>query len=131
MKKITLRIVTPDELIYEGTVNRVRACGEDGYFTILPSHAPMLASLATGELQIEGMDQKTFYVVIDAGVLEVADNHVNVLTQAAMVAKESDLAVVRMEFEQQNRQERNAKSREQMIKSEMELHRLLHQANNF
>ena len=127
MTKMTIRIVTPNEMIYEGSARRVRARGTDGYFTVLPSHAPMIASLAEGELQIEDTNQKIFYVVIDSGVLEVTDNLVNILPSEAVMAEESELAAVKMKFEKRQRKESNAKSRTEMLKMELELQKLLRQ----
>jgi len=134
MEKMTVRIMTPDEIVFEGQATRIDACGWDGYFTILPHHAPMAASLGIGEIEIdiegEGEDEivKNF-VAIDSGIAEVAANHVDILTQLATMAKERGAATVKMAKEQDERQKQNIKGRDQLIKSEMELYRLLSQAN--
>ena len=133
MEKMTVRIITPDEIIFEGRATRIDACGWDGNFTILPYHAPMAASLGTGEIEIQIEDDENnkeeFYVAIDSGIAEVAANHVDILTQLATMAKERGVATVEMAKEQDERQKQNIKGRDQLIKSEMELYRLLSQAN--
>ena len=129
MEKMTVHIMTPDKTVFEGQANRVRAYGSNGYFTILPHHAPMVASLAAGELQIEDVGEKMIYIAIDSGIVEVAANHVNVLSQVAVMANEPHVATAKMEARQLARQKKNIKDRKQAIKSEMELYRLLREAN--
>lgn len=129
MVKMTVSVVTPDQLIFQDEALCVRARGWDGYFTILPNHAPMVFALAAGEIAIEGINQKQAYVAIESGIVEVADNQVNILSQVAVMAEESDVATAKMEAQLGERQKKNIKDREQAIKSEMELYRLLRQAN--
>lgn len=129
MKTMTVRVMTPDEIIFEGKANRVRAQGWNGYFTVLPHHAPMVAALEAGEVQIEETSEKGFYIAIDSGIIEIGSNHVNILSQVAVIAEEPHVATAKMEEEQRARQEQNIKSRKQAIKSEMELYRLLREAH--
>lgn len=129
MEKMTVRIMTPDKTIFEVQATRIHVCGWDGYFTILPQHAPMVASLKAGEVEIEDETEKVFYVAIDSGIVEVTTDRVDILSQVAIVAEEPNVATAKMKDEQQVRQKRNTKVREQLIKSEMELYRLLRQAN--
>jgi len=130
MKKMTACMMTPDQVIFEAQVNRIRFYGGwDGYFTVLPRHAPMVVALEACELQIEDASGKMFYIAVDSGIVEVAANRVNILSQVAVVAEERHAATAKMEAEHHARQKQNVKDREQGIKSEMELYRLLRQAN--
>ena len=131
MAILNLHIVTPDQVIYDDAVIRVRARGEDGFFSILPQHAPMISSLRECEIEIEDTENKIFYVMIDAGVLETSKSHINILSQTAMLADESNVAAVKMEYEKHQRIERNIENREKMLKSELELRRLLHQVSDY
>jgi len=130
MSKLNLRIVTPDKLIYEGEVVSISAIGPDGLFTVLPRHAPMIATLARGEMRIEEED-KTFYVMADSGLLDVSDNQVSIIAQSAMMAEEAHVAEMKMEFEKHQRKEHNIKAREKMLESEMKLRRLINQISDF
>jgi F-type H+-transporting ATPase subunit epsilon len=127
--KIIVRIVTPDDIIFEGTATRIRVCGLKEYYTILPRHAPMVELLSAGEIYIESIDQKDIYIGIDGGILEVVDNVVNVLSQEAIVSSEKGTAMASMKHRKEERKNQVSKSREKLIKSEMELYRLLRQAN--
>ena len=130
MSKLNLRIVTPDKLIYEGEVISIGAIGTEGLFTVLPRHAPMIASLAKGEMKIEE-ESKTFYVMADSGLLDVSDNQVCIIAQNAMMAEEAHVAEMKMEFEKHQRKEHNIKAREKMLESEMKLKRLINQVREF
>ena len=131
METMTMHMMTPDKTIFEGRVNRIRAYGGwEGYFTILPHHAPMVTSLRGGELQIEDANKQEFYIAIDAGIIEVVANHVNILSQVAVRAEERDVATNKMKAEQSARQKQHIKDREQAIRSEMELYRLLRETND-
>jgi F-type H+-transporting ATPase subunit epsilon len=131
MTKLKLRIVTPDQLIYEGEVQCISAIGPDGIFSVLPNHAPMLATLAKGEIKIEEDEKKTFYVMVESGVLDVSANEVNILTQVAMMAEEANMAQMKMEFEKHQRDERNLIAREHMVESELKLRRLIRKVSDY
>ena len=47
---LTLEIVTPDRALVAEQVDEVQVPGSEGYFGVLPGHAPLLASLQVGEL---------------------------------------------------------------------------------
>ena len=130
MLKLGLRIVTPDKLIYEGTATNISAIGADGIFSVLPRHAPMIATLARGEIKIED-GAKTFYVMVDSGILEVSEEKVNILAGTGMMAEETNVAEMKMEFEKHQRKEHNIKAREKMLESEMKLRRLINQVSDY
>ena len=130
MLKLGLRIVTPDKLIYDGTATNISAIGPDGIFSVLPRHAPMIATLARGEIKIED-GAKTFYVMVDSGVLEVSEEKVNILAGTGMMAEETNVAEMKMEFEKHQRKEHNIKAREKMLESEMKLRRLINQVSDY
>ena len=129
MLKLGLRIVTPDKLVYEGTTTGISAIGTDGVFSVLPRHAPMIATLARGEIKIKDED-KTFYAMVDSGILEVSEEKVNIIVQTAMLAEEANVAEMKMEFEEHQRKEQNIKAREKMLESEMKLRRLINQISD-
>jgi F-type H+-transporting ATPase subunit epsilon len=132
MTKLKLKIITPDYLVHEGEAYSVGGIGVDGSFTVLPKHAPMIVTLVKGELKIIENEEtgKTFYVMIDSGILEVSDNNINILVQSAMKADESNVAEMKMEFEKQQRDERNLVARERVLESELKLRRLLREASD-
>ena len=88
---IDLQIVTPDKVIVREKVDEVEVPGSEGYFGVLPGHAPLLSSLAVGELWYRKGAEKT-YVAIAFGFAEVLPESVTILAQLAERADEIDVA---------------------------------------
>lgn len=78
---LTVRVVSPERVMFEGEVASLVAPAWDGKIGILPNHAPMLALLGGGELVLDlpGGGSETFHVA--GGVLKVVRNDVTVLTE--------------------------------------------------
>lgn len=87
--KLNVRVVTPDRLVYEGEADSVVIPGYDGYFGVLPNHAPMLSMLDMGELKIRDGVQEQYYA-IDGGFCEISKNKVIIITSSAQRADEID-----------------------------------------
>lgn len=52
-KTINVEIVTPYELFFEGPAESVVLAAKDGDIGILPGHAPLIAALVPGEIQLK------------------------------------------------------------------------------
>jgi F-type H+-transporting ATPase subunit epsilon len=124
---MNVRVVTPDKLVYEGEAQRVSARAIDGDLAIMKNHAPIMTPLGVGELKILGTDGKTLYFAIDSGIMEVAKNQVNILSRDAVMADEIDVAQIQMDLEQEERKKQNAQTREEELRQDMEIHKLLNQ----
>jgi F-type H+-transporting ATPase subunit epsilon len=69
----------------------VSAPGTDGRLGILPSHAPLLASLRPGELRLQPRDDdEEISIAIGGGFIEVSKDRVIVLAHSAERATEID-----------------------------------------
>src|SRR3989441_10725810 len=80
--KLTLEIVTPDQLLVRDEVDEVQVPAAEGYMGILPGHTPLLAMLKVGELWYRKGSEK-FYFSIAFGFVEVLPARVTVLAQVA------------------------------------------------
>jgi F-type H+-transporting ATPase subunit epsilon len=80
---LSVRLVSPEETVFEGEAESLVAPAWDGKVGILRGHAPMIALLGAGELtlKLRGGDQRVFYVA--QGVLKVEDDRVTVLAEYA------------------------------------------------
>ena len=87
---LTLEIVTPDRALVTEQVDEVQVPGSEGYFGVLPGHAPLLASLQVGELWYR-TGQEKHYLAIAFGFVEVLPDKVTVLAQIAERAEDIDL----------------------------------------
>ena len=106
LKKLTLEIVTPDRSLATEQVDEVVLPGSQGYFGVLPGHAPMLSSLQVGELWYR-IGQEKHYLAIAFGFAEVLPDRVTVLAQIAERA--NDIDVARAEAAKRRAEERVAK----------------------
>src|SRR5213078_2596709 len=86
---LRLEFVTPERVIVHDDVDEVEIPGEDGYFGVLPGHAPLLSSLRPGEMWYRKGSQKV-YAFVAAGFAEVLPDRVAIMAQVAERADEID-----------------------------------------
>lgn len=89
-KQLEVRIITPERIAFQGSVDSVVATAYDGEFGILPGHAPMMVVLGIGEFRIRQADHFEWFA-IGEGFLHVLDDVVTVLTPFAESAREVDV----------------------------------------
>ena len=89
MAPMKLEIITAERVVYSDDVDVVVAPGIEGELGILPHHAPLMSSLQPGELIIRKDGEET-YLAVSGGFLEVLDNQVTVLADAAERSDEID-----------------------------------------
>lgn len=79
---IRCEIVSQDRIVFQGDVDIVVVPGVEGVMGILPHHAPLLSSLQYGIVTVrkEGREE---YFTVAGGVVEVAENEVTILANAA------------------------------------------------
>ena len=73
---LQLRIVSPEKVEYDGTVESVLVPGTMGQFEILTNHAPIISSLGRGEVIYSAADGK-HSIMIAGGFVEVQKNKVS------------------------------------------------------
>jgi F-type H+-transporting ATPase subunit epsilon len=88
---LQLQIVSADRSLVNERVDEVEIPGADGYFGVLPGHAPLLALLGAGELWYR-QGQEKHYLAIAFGFAEVLPDRVTVLAQLAERPNEIDVA---------------------------------------
>ena len=79
---LTVSLISPERVLFEGEVQSVVAPAHDGDVGILTGHAPMLTLLGDGELRLEGGAAAQRFTV-HGGFLQVVDNRVRVVTERA------------------------------------------------
>lgn len=75
-KELHLTVVSPERTVYDGKVLSVTLPGELGSFQVLPGHAPLISSLAAGEMKYTA-GKETQVLQIAGGFVEVRDNSVS------------------------------------------------------
>ena len=90
-ERLTLELATPSRLVVGAEVDEVVIPGSQGYFGVLPGHAPLLATLGIGELTYRvGRDE--FHIATAGGFAEVRNDKVIILADAAETPADIDRA---------------------------------------
>ena len=79
MAAMRLRVVTPEQVIYDGAARSLVAPAWDGWVGILPGHAPFLTLMGEGPLTVEPESGTRQSFTVTGGVMKVEDNQVTVL----------------------------------------------------
>jgi F-type H+-transporting ATPase subunit epsilon len=92
MATMQVEIVTGERVVFsEDGVDMVVAPGADGVLGILPRHAPLITTLAGGELRVKkGGDEQS--ILVFGGFMEVTGDKVIILADTAERAEEIDVA---------------------------------------
>lgn len=90
---IRLEIVTPERPVFSDMVDYVVVPGIEGELGVLPDHAPLVTTLAPGELRYSKNGEEIDFAVGE-GLLEIMPHKVAVLTDLAVRDVEVDEAVV-------------------------------------
>jgi F-type H+-transporting ATPase subunit epsilon len=75
-----LKVISPEETLYDGEVVLVQLPGSMGSFEILHNHAPIIARIDAGKLKVIDESRNKFYLQVNSGVVEVKNNVIVVLT---------------------------------------------------
>jgi len=102
-----LEVATPERPLAREEVSEVQIPGQDGYLGILPGHAALIGQLGTGYLWYVSGGRRR-YLSVAGGFLEVKDDHVRVLADAAERAEEIDVERARRAFQRAQEQLTNA-----------------------
>lgn len=82
---LKVSVISPEQVLYEGDAESVIAPAFDGEVGILGGHAPMMTLLGRGVLRLRGAGGAREFRVA-GGFLQVADDHVRVVTEQASAA---------------------------------------------
>jgi F-type H+-transporting ATPase subunit epsilon len=85
---LTLELVAPDRVLFAGEVNAVLLPGSEGEMTVLPRHAPVIASLETGLIIATDDQGKEQHLFVLGGFAEITGDKVIVLAERALHLEE-------------------------------------------
>ena len=80
-KNLTIRILTPEGTLFEGTAQAVFLPGLVSPFEVLPGHAPIISALSAGEVRVVAQEERHF--AVGGGVVRVLDNEITVCAETA------------------------------------------------
>lgn len=74
---MTLRIISPTDIVFEGEADSVTLPGTLGSFTVLPRHAALISTLTRGDI-VYRKGQEEHSVATEGGLADVKDDVVSV-----------------------------------------------------
>jgi F-type H+-transporting ATPase subunit epsilon len=93
MAEMQVEVVSPERVIFSGAASQVitRTLG-GGEIAFLPGHAPFLGALVENHTRISLIDGSVLDVAVHGGFVQVSNNTVSILSDAAELAGDIDRA---------------------------------------
>jgi F-type H+-transporting ATPase subunit epsilon len=91
-------LISPEKVLISQDVAEVIVPGSEGDFTVLPRHAPLIATLRPGVLRIPGMDGRLAAIYVRGGLADVGSDRLSVLAEQAIPLSEVDRALIAQEI---------------------------------
>lgn len=86
-----VEVITPERSVFEGEATSVRVPTTDGSIGILANHAPLVSTVAVGDLEVALAGGGREHFLVGDGFLEVQGNHVRVLAEVGEAASQIDV----------------------------------------
>lgn len=92
--KVQFELVSPEKLLTSAPVDMVVVPGSEGDFGVLAGHAPLVASVRPGVIEIYENDKVVARVFVAGGFAEVTESRCTVLAEEAIPVGELDAAAL-------------------------------------
>jgi len=89
-RQLFCRVITPEEVVYDGEADLVIARIADGDLGVLVDHSPLVSTVEVGEVRIRQDDEQRVYATSD-GFFKVSENLVQVLVEEAVSVEDIDV----------------------------------------
>jgi F-type H+-transporting ATPase subunit epsilon len=101
-RQLFCRVITPEEVIYDGEADLVVARIADGDLGVLVDHSPLVSTVEVGEVRIREDEEQYVYATSD-GFFKVSENLVQVLVEEALSAEDIDVDAAENRVEEAER----------------------------
>lgn len=85
------QILTPDGTRFDGDVIGVQVPGTRGSFEMQVNHAPIISTLEIGHIRLTDSEGENLYYAVSGGFVEMNNNRVSLLAEAAEKVDEIDV----------------------------------------
>src|SRR5215203_6983335 len=102
-RQLFCRVITPEEVIYDGEADLVIARIADGDLGVLVDHSPLVSTVEAGEVRIREGDEQLVYATSD-GFFKVSENLVQVLVEEAVAVEDIDVGAAENRVEEAERE---------------------------
>lgn len=91
MNTFVAQILTPEGSLFDGEVTGVQVPGTQGSFEVKTLHADIISTLEVGRILVRKADGSEQSFSVSGGFVEVHDNTLTLLAEAAEAVEEIDL----------------------------------------
>ena len=102
-RQLFCRVITPEEVIYDGEADLVVARIADGDLGVLVDHSPLVSTVEVGEVRIREGEEQHVYATSD-GFFKVSENLVQVLVEEAVSVEDIDVDAAEERVEEAERE---------------------------
>lgn len=92
-------LVSPEKLIFTGEVEAVVVPGNEGEFTVLKDHAPVMAVLKSGVVEIEETASAKTRLYVRGGFADVSPKGLTILADHCIAIDDLDAAALEADLE--------------------------------
>jgi F-type H+-transporting ATPase subunit epsilon len=91
---VAFELVSPERLLIARAVEMVVVPGSEGYFGVLPGHAPLVSTLKSGVIDVYNGGVISDRIFVGGGFAEVTPERCTVLADEAVAVKDIDRVAV-------------------------------------
>ena len=95
---LSLQLVSPNQDFFVGTIDMVVLPGEDGDFSVLPEHAPIITYLRPGKITITEERNKEHIYFVGSGFVKLENNNCQVLVDYIKKSSDFDIGISKKEL---------------------------------
>lgn len=129
MAKLSLKIVTPNRIMYSGEADMVIMRTKTGDVGIMHAHQPMVTVLDYGVLRIQNSGEDEKKAAVFGGFAEINSEGMSVFTDIAEWADEIDIARAERAKERAEKRLLNIDPEIDLVRAELALKRALTRIN--
>jgi len=78
-ERLTVRVSSPEEILFDGEASLVIIPGKEGIFALLPSHTKLVSLLRMGEIVIKGAVGGPKTIPVESGIIQVNRERVEII----------------------------------------------------
>ena len=123
-KKIHLKIITHEQIVYENDVDEIYSPGSQGEFGILYNHIPFMSTLNIGVTKVI-VDGKSEYISTLGGIFHIRDNNATILADEAERGNDIDVPRAKLAKERAEARLGNAKDKKEQARAERAIARAM------
>lgn len=125
MSAFLMRIMTPEKIFFEGSVERLVLRTAEGDLGVLAKHEKFVACLPAGPLRMIAEDGKTRLAAISGGMLKISPEQTVILANAVEWAEDIDIDWAKRSEEDARRQRAQSKNPHDLARADLKLARAL------